>query len=43
MEIAMSIFRLQEWIERKTEGNRSPRRTALKTPQKVPCPNSLPL
>jgi hypothetical protein len=30
-------------LRRKIEGNRSPRRTALEIPQKVPCPNSLPL
>ena len=30
-------------LRREIEGNRSPRRTALKIPQKVPCPNSLPL
>ena len=30
-------------LRRKIEGNRSPRRTALKIPQKVPCRNFLPL
>ena len=38
-EAQKQTFRLR----RKIEGNCSPRRTALKTPQKVPCPDSLPL